>query len=230
MKSELPKVMVEIAGRPMIEFVLDALRAAGIESIYIVVGYRSDLVRSRLAGQQGLGFVEQREQLGTGHAVMACRDQLAGHEGGVLIVAGDSPMIQTDSVRALLSRFDRGDLACLLGTLHKEDPTGLGRIVRDADGRFAAIVEEKDATPAQRQLTEVNMSTYVFDCQTLLAALAGLTANNAAREYYITDCPSILKKEGKAVEALAVLKPCEALSINTPEELALVEVEMRNLR
>jgi bifunctional UDP-N-acetylglucosamine pyrophosphorylase/glucosamine-1-phosphate N-acetyltransferase/UDP-N-acetylglucosamine pyrophosphorylase len=173
-------------------------------------------------------FVEQTERLGTGHAVKMARDLIAAHRGPVLVVAGDSPMIQAESVRQLLAQFTPGT-ACLMGTLHKDNPFGLGRIVRDASGEFAGIVEEKDATEEQRKITEVNMSTYVFDAQELVHALDRLKNDNRQQEYYLTDCPGILRQEGKVVKALPVLQACEALSINTVEELAAVEEKLREM-
>jgi bifunctional UDP-N-acetylglucosamine pyrophosphorylase/glucosamine-1-phosphate N-acetyltransferase/UDP-N-acetylglucosamine pyrophosphorylase len=226
MKSELPKVLVPVAGRPMIEYVLDTLDAAGFDEVLVVVGYRSDLVRDTLGDRPRVKYVEQAEQLGTGHAVMMCRPQLAEHDGPVLVVAGDSPMLQRSSVAALLEEFDRDKPACLLGTANKSDPTGLGRIVRDASGNFLGIVEQRDATPVQRQITEVNMSTYVFNGRDLLWALEQLRSNNAQGEYYLTDCPGALRTAGKTVIARAVLKPVESLSINTPDELRVVEEAM----
>jgi UDP-N-acetylglucosamine diphosphorylase/glucosamine-1-phosphate N-acetyltransferase len=226
MKSDLPKVLVPVAGRPMIEFVLDALAAAGVTNTIVVIGYRGDLVRETLARRHGITFVEQKEQLGTGHAVMACREALSSHDGAVLVVTGDSPLMQTTSISALLSEFDRTRPACLLGTAHRTDPAGLGRILRDAEGHFRGIVEDRDASPEQRRITEVNMSCYVFDCGKLLGALGKITRHNAQGEYYITDCPGVLLNEGKRVEALPVLQPCEALSINTVDELAIVEREL----
>ncbi len=229
MKSDLPKVLFEACGRPMIAYVIDALERAGIERIVVVIGYRGELVREALADRDNVIFAEQTEQLGTGHAVMMCRDALKDQTGPVLIVTGDSPLIQQSSVEELLAEFTKSETACLLGTLHKEDPTGLGRIVRGTAGGFEEIVEEKDATEEQRAITEVNMSTYVFDTVELLGALDQLTDDNQQREYYITDCPGILKQEGKQVRALAVLKPCESLSVNTLDDLKIVESEMKNL-
>jgi bifunctional UDP-N-acetylglucosamine pyrophosphorylase/glucosamine-1-phosphate N-acetyltransferase/UDP-N-acetylglucosamine pyrophosphorylase len=226
MASELPKVLVTVRGRPMVRYVLDALREAGVERILVVVGYQADLVRHELADESGVDFVEQTQQLGTGHAVMMCRRQLAGHDGPVLVLAGDSPMTQASSLRSLLREFNRERPACLLGTATKENPAGLGRILRDDLGNFAGIVEDKDATVDQRKITEVNMSTYVFNSRDLLGALDRLTTGNAAGEYYVTDCPGILKREGKKVTALCALEPCESLSINTLSELAAVEAEM----
>jgi bifunctional UDP-N-acetylglucosamine pyrophosphorylase / glucosamine-1-phosphate N-acetyltransferase len=229
MKSDLPKVMVPVLGRPMIEFVLDALAAAGIWRIIVVVGYRADDVKQLLSGRRGIEFALQAERLGTGHAVKMAQPLLLDQRGPVVVVAGDSPMIQASSVRALLDHFQRHQPACLLGTLHKPNPHGLGRIVRDANGAFTGIVEEKDATDEQRRITEVNMSTYIFAGPELLHALDHLKNDNRQKEYYLTDCPGILKAEGKLVEALPVLQPCEALSINTTDELSQVEAEMRKL-
>jgi bifunctional UDP-N-acetylglucosamine pyrophosphorylase/glucosamine-1-phosphate N-acetyltransferase/UDP-N-acetylglucosamine pyrophosphorylase len=227
MESELPKVLVPACGRPMIEYVLDTLEEAGIARVVVVVGYRADEVRRVLAHRSNVTFVEQTQQLGTGHAVMVCRDELAACEGPVLVVTGDSPMLQLSSVRALLDRYERDRPACILGTLHKGDPRGLGRIVRDSQGAFLGIVEEKDATPEQRSITEVNMSTYVFHAPDLRYALDRLQNNNAQKEYYITDCPGILRQASKSVLALPVLQPCEALSVNNMAELRVVEDAMR---
>ena len=229
MQSDLPKVLFEVCGRPMVSYVIDTLRSAGVERIIVVVGYKADLVRDTLSGYSDLVFVEQTEQLGTGHAVMVCRDNLVGREGSVVVVAGDSPLLQRQSVASLIAEAEDGGAAAVLGTLHKDNPAGLGRIVRDASGDFEGIVEERDATAEQRAITEVNMSTYVFECRELLHALDQLTNDNRQQEYYITDCPGILKGEGKDVRALPVLQPCESLSINTVDELTIVEDEMRKL-
>ncbi len=229
MGSDLPKVLVPVSGRPMIRYVIDAAHGVGIKRILVVVGYRADLVRRELADQTGLEFVVQAEQLGTGHAIMVCEERLELHEGPVLILAGDSPMVQVSSLRSLLKEFTARRRACLLGTGKKDNPKGLGRIVRDGKGEFAAIVEEKDATPEQRAITEVNLSTYVFRPEALLSSLKQLTSNNVQGEYYLTDCPGVLKADGQRVDALCVLQPIEALSINTKEELAVVEAEMKKL-
>lgn len=223
MKSDLPKVLCEVLGRAMIHYVLDALDECGIQQKIVVVGYEAERVKAELASRDHIRFVLQEEQKGTGHAVMVCKEEIASHEGPLLVVAGDSPMIQSSSLSSLMDHFASEKPACLLGTLDKEDPHGLGRIVRDSNGQFQEIVEEKDATEQQRKITEVNMSTYIFDNQELLSVLFELKNQNSQGEYYITDCPALLKKEGKKVDALPVLKPCESLSINTVEELAIVE-------
>ena len=229
MKSELPKVLCEANGRPLIDWVLDSLADAGITKAVIVVGYEADLVKERLADRDNLTFVLQDQQLGTGHAVKVCEDELAKHDGPVLVVAGDSPMIQSDSIKSLLTDFEQRQLDCLLGTLNKDEPYGLGRIVRDGEGAFVGIVEEKDASDEQQKITEVNMSTYLFKSSRLIWALQQLKNDNRQGEYYITDCPAILLGDGGRVDALPVLKPCESLSVNTVDELALVEAELKKL-
>lgn len=229
MRSDLPKVLVEVCGRPMIEFVLRAVRAAGIERTMLVVGYREHDVRRSLAHWEGIEFVTQRDQLGTGHAVQMCQPYLAGHEGAAVVLAGDSPLVQPESLVTLLDIYDRERPACLLGTAHRDDPTGFGRILRDAAGQFCGIVEERDASPSQRAITEVNVSTYVFDCRELFHGLPQVRNHNRQREYYVTDVPGILRSEGKDVRALPVLQRCEALSINTLDQLAAVEAEMERM-
>jgi len=228
MKSELPKVLFPVLGRAMIHWVLDALQSAGIRQIIVVVGYRAELVKQELGGR-GVDFALQKEQLGTGHAVQMCKPQLEKGDKPVLVVAGDSPMIQASSVRELIEEFETGGFGCLLGTLIKENPYGLGRIVRDAQHQFSRIVEHKDASLEQLQIGEVNMSTYLFDRPSLLWALDNLQNNNSQSEYYLTDCPELLLKNGRKVDARPVLKACESLSINTIDELAMVESKMREM-
>lgn len=230
MNSDLPKVLLPVCERPMIHFVLDALERAGCGHTIVVVGHRAELVEQELQRRAGsLATVRQTEQLGTGHAVMQCRQQLAEHSGPVLVVAGDSPLLQPTSLQRLLQQFSGHRPDLLLGTLVKDDPSGLGRILRDAQGRFVGIVEHKDADNQQRAIREVNMSTYLFDAAALLWALQRLDNRNAQGEYYLTDCAAILQSAGRPVEALPVLQACEALSINDPEELRLVDTTMRQI-
>jgi bifunctional UDP-N-acetylglucosamine pyrophosphorylase/glucosamine-1-phosphate N-acetyltransferase/UDP-N-acetylglucosamine pyrophosphorylase len=157
---------------------------------------------------------------------MMCREQLADFDGPVVVVTGDSPMLQASSLQRLLHAFAQTGAACAMGTLIHDRPDGLGRILRDEAGRFQAIIEEKDASDEQRKIREVNMSTYVFDCQSMLESLDRLTNDNRQGEYYITDVPGLLLSQGKIVEALPVLQPCEALSVNTLDDLQAVEQEI----
>lgn len=228
MKSDLPKVLYPIAGRPIIEYVLDALALAGVTEIIVVVGYRGENVRRGLAGRKNIRFVEQTALLGTGHAVMCCRPYLTDVTGPIFVIAGDSPMLRGESVTALFDEYDRkreaGEpVSAVLGTVSKDNPFGLGRILRDAEGNFLGIVEERDATEQQRAITEVNMSYYVFDTVDLFRALDQVTTDNAQGEYYITDVPAILRGEGKRVEALKVLAQEECLGVNTTQDAARAE-------
>lgn len=227
MQSDLPKVLCEALGKPLIEYVLDSLRAAGVEKMIAVVGYKEDLVRGRLSNFADVEFATQAEQLGTGHAVMMCREQLESVDGPLIVVAGDSPMLQSSSIQSLIHEYNQSRPACVLGTLIHDDPEGLGRIVRDSSGGFVGIVEEKDATEEQKLIREVNMSTYLFDCQKMLAELDKLTSNNKQNEYYVTDLPALLLGRGEDVRALPVLDPVEALSVNTVAHLEQVENEMK---
>jgi UDP-N-acetylglucosamine diphosphorylase/glucosamine-1-phosphate N-acetyltransferase len=230
MRSELPKVLCPVAGRPMIHFVLDALEKAGIGRQIVVVGHQADTVRQELSGRSGkIDFVLQEEQLGTGHAVQMCRQELQDQTGPTFVVAGDSPLMQTSSLKKLLEHFQETRPALLLGTLEKDDPKGLGRIVRDRSGAFLGIVEHKDATPEQLEICEVNMSTYLFQTPDLLESLDQLGNNNSQSEYYLTDCPALLREAGRAVEALPVLQQCESLSINNVDELNMVDEKMRTM-
>ena len=230
MGGDLPKVLFEAAGKPLVRWVLDALAAAGVADRIVVVGYRAALVEETLSGLPGVSFALQKEQRGTGDAVAAAASLIeerltqgpADARRPVVIVCGDSPMLRPESVTGLLRRFHELQADCLLGSAITTDPTGLGRIVRDAAGTFVGIVEEKDATPEQRGIHEVNMSTYVFESRALLHALSMLNNANAAGEYYITDCPGMLLAEGRTVDAIACLDQSETLSVNTPEQLAAV--------
>ncbi len=229
MNSDLPKVLCRVVDRPMIHFVLDAAEKAGFGKKVVVIGYEKQAVRDELQTRvdQNIVFAEQNEQLGTGHAVQMCCEYLAGHDGLTLVIAGDSPLVQADSLRTLVEHFEKTRPALLLGTLTKQNPEGLGRIVRNEAGEFTGIVEHKDATPSQREIKEVNMSTYLFSTPDLLWALSQLSNDNAQGEYYLTDCARLLREAGREVEALSVLKDCESLSINNPDELQLVDQTMR---
>ncbi len=234
MGGDQPKVLFEAAGKPLVRWVLDALAAAGVLDRIVVVGYRAALVEAALAGLPGVSFALQREQRGTGDAVAAATATIEERlrrvplsaRLPVVIVCGDSPMLRPESVTGLLAHFEELHADCLLGTAVTSNAAGLGRIVRDPAGRFERIVEERDATPAERLIREVNMSTYVFEARALLHALSRLGTGNAAGEYYITDCPGMLLAEGRTVAAVDCLDQSETLSVNTPEQLAAVSAAL----
>ena len=227
MKSELPKVLFPVCGKPMIDYVLDAMNDAKVDEILTVVGYKQELVRAEIESRPNVKFAEQKELLGTGHAVMSCREYLEGFDGPVFIVAGDNPMLQSSSVERLFEEYEKSGASCVIGTVLKDDPFGMGRILRDENGNFVGIVEEKDATDEQRKIKEINISYYVFNVPDLLASLDAIRNDNAQREYYITDVPKILLDSGKTILALPVLKEVECLGVNTQDDLARVEEALK---
>lgn len=231
MKSELPKVLYPVLGKPIIDYVLDALNEAGVDRKIVVVGYRGEMVREALSARPDVEFAEQTELLGTGHAVMSCRSLLEKQDGPIFIIAGDSPMLNAETVRALFDLYEsaaaEAPVSAVLGTAYKENPFGMGRILRDADGNFIGIVEEKDATDEERKITEINMSYYLFNTKDLLDSLSELKTDNAQKEYYITDVPAILLKKGKTVKAVQILKPSESYGVNTVEDVQRIEELIR---
>jgi bifunctional UDP-N-acetylglucosamine pyrophosphorylase / glucosamine-1-phosphate N-acetyltransferase len=223
MKSTRPKVVHEICSRPMVEWVLDAIRSAGVGPIVTVVGYGADEVRRVLGSQKNVTFALQAEQKGTGHAVMMCRDHLARHSGPVLVLYGDMPLIRSESLRSLLDDLASERAACVIGTASTPSNAGLGRIVRDASGQFEKIVEEKDASLQELKICEINTGCYAFDGTSLVWALDRIQPNNKQNEYYLTDCPRLLKEDGKRVVAAQRFDMAEALGVNTRVQLAEVE-------
>ena len=227
MKSDLPKVVHPVGGRPMICAVVDACRAAGCGRIIVVVGYMQEKVREALAGFD-VEFAVQTEQHGTGHAVMCAAPLLKGCQGEVIVLAGDGPLIRPKTLRTLLTRHRQSRAAASLATSVIEDPTGYGRIIRDPEGRFRCIVEHKNATEDQRRIREVNPSYYCFDNAELFRALGRVDRNPASGEYYLTDVPELLLKDGRTVEVIDAVPPEDILSINTPEELDRVDRVFRS--
>jgi bifunctional UDP-N-acetylglucosamine pyrophosphorylase / glucosamine-1-phosphate N-acetyltransferase len=220
MKSERAKVLHEVCGRPMIRYVVEAARGAGARAIVVVVGAGADQVRDALAGEPDILFVDQERQLGTGDAVRACRPALQGYEGPALVLVGDEPLIRPEPLADLLERQRAEDAACLLGTAVVPDPTGFGRILRDGAGRFLRIIEQRDCTPEEAAIREVNPSCYVFQLPGLWDALDRLDTGNAQGEYYLTDAPALLQSLGRKVLALPVLRPDDILGVNTRQHLA----------
>jgi bifunctional UDP-N-acetylglucosamine pyrophosphorylase / glucosamine-1-phosphate N-acetyltransferase len=220
MKSEKAKVLHEVCGQPMIRYVVDAARGAGAKTIVVVVGYAAEQIREYLGDEPDILFATQSEQLGTGHAVKICRPLLAGYHGPVLVLVGDEPLLRPQPLADLLERRHHDQAACLLGTAVMDDPMGFGRILRDSAGRFLRIVEERDCTPEERALSEVNPSCYVFELPGLWDALDQIGTSNSQGEYYLTDAPEHLKSMGRKVVALNVLRADDVIGVNTRQHLA----------
>lgn len=228
LKSELPKVLHPILGRPMLAYVFDACREAGVEALIGVVGHGRDQVVDAFADAGDVTWVDQTEQLGTGHAAMVCRDAFKDRFDHVFVLCGDGPLIRAETLKAVLNRHLTDGLAATLATAELDDPTGYGRITRDASGGLSGIVEHRDCTPAQLQIREVNPSYYCFSAPEFLTALGQLRPNNAKNEYYITDCIGLLLAAGHRVDAITAVSPEDIYSINSRRELALVNRVMRD--
>lgn len=222
MKSDLVKVLHPVCDRPMVAWVVDACRAAGCSRIILVVGFQGDRVQSAFEGQPDVEFAEQAQPLGTGHAVMQTEPLLESFGGDVVVLAGDGPLIRAETLEQLVAQHREKSAAATLATARIPDPAGYGRIVRDASGQFARIVEDKDATPDEKRIDEINPSYYCFDVARLFAALRRLTNENASGEYYLTDVCSILLHDGLPVEVIDAVRPDEVHSINTSEQLEFV--------
>ncbi len=222
MVTDLPKVLHEVCGRPMLAYVVDACRGAGIDRIVVVVGYRKDDVIAAFAGEPGLQFVEQTEQKGTGHAVQICREALADFEGNVIVIAGDMPLVRTETLTLLRETHDREHSAVTLATAILEDPTGYGRIVRDAYGNLQGIIEHADCTPEQLRIKEVNPSYYCFDKKLLFEALDSIQPNNVKGEYYLTSVLHILIHRGYRAVAVTAVAAEDAMGVNSRQQLAEV--------
>lgn len=237
MRSRTAKVLHKLGGLPLIAHVCRTAAALSPRHIYVVVGHQAEeveaAVRQELDGD--VRFIFQAEQRGTGDAVMAARAELEGADSTLLVLSGDVPLVRPETLGALIHqhRTHRGHGAtCTLLAVRLEDPTGYGRIVRDADGRFERIVEQKDASPEERQIKEVNAGIYCFETRALFRALEKVRPTNAQGEYYLTDVPGILRAEGEDVSIYVHTDAREVAGINTRAELAEFEriLRMRTLR
>ena len=222
MKSDKPKVLHELCGQPMLAYVLDACREAGISRMVVVVGYGKDQVIEAFADRSDCTFVEQTEQKGTAHAVLCCREALHGFSGRVLVIAGDMPLVRGATAQTLLAENARTGDGITLATTILDDPTGYGRIVRGENGRLLAIVEHRDCTPEQLAIREVNPSYYCFDGRFMFDALTRVGNDNAKGEYYITDAVGILAQDGRGAGAIDALPAEDATGINSRADLAAV--------
>jgi len=228
MVTDMPKVLHQVCGRPMLAYVLDACRAAGIERLCVVVGYRKDDVIEEFRDEPGVSWVEQAEQKGTGHAAMMCRDALADFDGNVIVIAGDMPLLRSETLKLLVDRHDKDHAAVTLATAVLEDPSGYGRIIRDEFGNLQGIVEESDCTEEQRRIKEINPSYYCFEKQRLFEAMDQVRPDNVKGEYYITDALRILVKSGHRAMAISAVAAEDAMGINSRQDLAEVSRVMQN--
>ena len=227
-KSAKPKPLHEVCGRPMLEYVLRACFDAGCSQVIVVVGHGKDEVISRFGHDGRIQWVEQTEQLGTGHAARMCAGALKDHDSDVFVLAGDGPLIRGEVLRTLLHAHREEAAAASMATAVLDDPTGYGRIIRDEAGDFVEIIEQADATPQQREIREVFPSYYCIRSDALAFALSKLTNENAKREYYLTDIYGILRKAGKKVLAVQAVTQEDAMAVNDRLQQAEVDAIMQD--
>ena len=221
MRSDLPKVLHSLHGKPMIQHVIDRLREAGITDLILVVGYGRDRVIEQVGDQAR--FAIQEPQLGTGHAVQQALPLLGEAGGPVIICYGDMPLLRAATLRALIEAQSQPGIAGALLTAVTATPPDFGRIVRAADGRVAKIIEVRDCTPEQLQIKEVNVGVYCFAAEALRWALPRLSNQNAQREFYLTDVVQILAEAGRRLETVRTENLEEAIGINDRRQLEFAE-------
>jgi len=227
MKSARSKVLHEVCGRPILDYVLDACRRAGIPEQLIIVGAMRDQILAAYAGAKDIAWIVQEPQLGTGHAVMAAEKTLGDFDGDLVVIVGDAAMIRTETVKTLLETHRRQGAAVTLVTAILDDPKWFGRIIRDPSGNLLRIVEAKDATPDEYAIKEVNPSFYAFRWPALKAVLSKIANNNVKKEYYLTDAVGLLIESGHKAIAVPAAQPEEVEAVNGREDLALVASLMR---
>ena len=228
MHTQLPKVLHEVSGRPMLDCVLSACRQAGMKRLYVVVGFGADQVKQRFADASDIVWVHQGQQRGTAHAVLCCKEHLKDFAGDTMILCGDGPLIRAQTLTILVEKHQAERAAATLATAILEDPTGYGRIVRDAYGNMQGIVEHADCTPEQLAIREVNPSYYLFDNAVLFEALAEVKPNNVKGELYLTDAVCGVIASGHKVVAVTAVRPEEAMSVNSRLQLSVVSKIMQH--
>ncbi|MDR2832795.1 MAG: bifunctional UDP-N-acetylglucosamine diphosphorylase/glucosamine-1-phosphate N-acetyltransferase GlmU [Streptococcaceae bacterium] len=219
MKSKLYKVLHEVSGKTMVEHVLTQVEKTNPTEIVTIVGHGADSVKAKLGKRSE--YVLQEEQLGTGHAVLQAKDLLAGRKGTTIVLAGDTPLLTAETIANLFEYHEQRQSSATILTANAPDPTGYGRVIRNHIGVVERIVEQKDATPEEARVTEINTGTYAFDNELLFEALESVNTDNAQGEYYLPDVIEILKKQGHTVSAFQMDNFEDSLGVN--DRVALAE-------
>ncbi|NGZ78130.1 bifunctional UDP-N-acetylglucosamine diphosphorylase/glucosamine-1-phosphate N-acetyltransferase GlmU [Saccharibacillus alkalitolerans] len=225
MKSKLYKVLHPVCGKPMVGHVVDTVRRTNSERTVVIVGHGAEDVKAYLGDQAEYALQEQ--QLGTGHAVRQAEELLGKEEGTTILICGDTPLVRAETIEAMIALHESEGAAATILTATPEDPTGLGRIIRGEDGGVVRIVEQKDCTPEEAAVREINTGTYCFDNRKLFDALSKVTNDNAQGEYYITDVIGILRGEGERIAAYVTQDLTESIGVNDRVVLSQAEAAMR---
>lgn len=225
MKSKLYKVLHPVCGKPMLMHIVNEVKQLNVAEIVTIVGHGAHKVKEVIGSS--VSYALQSEQLGTAHAVMQAREQLEQKKGVTLVVCGDTPLITKETMEQLIEHHKQMNAKATILTAKADNPTGYGRIIRDASGNVQRIVEEKDATVAEKQIQEINTGTYCFDNESLFSALKKVNNNNAQGEYYLPDVIEILQKQNDVVAAYQTENFEETIGVNDRVALAQAEAVMR---
>lgn len=225
MKSDLPKVLHLLAGKPLLSYVISTAKKSRPDKIVVVVGHGRAEVEKKFANEP-VSFAVQEPQLGTGHAVMCAEETLESFKGDIIILSGDVPLLTTKTIERMISRHRKKDAAVTILTAISKSPEAYGRIVRDGS-KVVATVEAKDATKNQLAITEINSGVYLFDSSFLFTALKSLETDNAQQEYYLTDLIAMAAADGLHVEGVVAEDHDEISGVNTLEDLAALEKKIK---
>ncbi len=229
MKSDLAKVLHPLYGEPLLSYVVATAKAAGSRDISVIVGHQASAVREAFKDHD-LTFIEQRELLGTGHAVLQARERFAHYRGVVLILCGDVPLLRPSTLRLLYACHGKKKRAVTVLTTLLTNPVGYGRIIKSPAGEVLKIVEERDATEAEKEIKEINTGIYCVDSRFLFDALGKIKNNNAQQEYYLTDIIAIAHGDGYGVGCLVAADQREVMGINTPQDLELAHQYLKQMK
>jgi UDP-N-acetylglucosamine diphosphorylase/glucosamine-1-phosphate N-acetyltransferase len=222
MKSDLAKVLHVLDGKPLLHYSLAAAKEAGAEKIVVIIGHQADKIRDDFSGRSCI-FVEQKPQLGTGHAVLQAKDVLAGYQGKTVILCGDVPLLKPATIKSLVDNHLAAKAVVSVLTTIPPSAQGYGRIVKSEKGNVLKIVEQRDATESEKKIGEINTGIYCIDTKFLFSALGKITDNNQQHEYYLTDIVEIACREGVTVKSFIASDYIEVMGINTVEELSRAE-------
>ncbi|MCK4312761.1 MAG: NTP transferase domain-containing protein [Candidatus Cloacimonetes bacterium] len=225
MKSDKPKVVFELAGKPMIKRVVETAQKMKSDIIAIVIGYKKEMLIDIIPKTEKIKFIEQKEQHGTGHAVMVTEKIFKDFAGNIFILCGDVPLLRAETLQKMLYKHKETNAACTVLTAIMEDALKYGRIIRNKNGNVLKIVEFKEATKKEKLVKEINTGIYCFDAKSLFSALKKVTNNNQQNEYYLTDTLEILNNDKKLVTSFLLDDMIEASGVNSKEQLNNLEKE-----